>query len=170
MCTKRKDFTEDPKEEILENQGFRAREASHLCYYASRGRDSSNLVYSSLFGQKIGVSSSNSMFFAKVNWASPRRRHISSLGSLALHLGEGVRLREGVVHLSEGVVHQSKPRSRFLCGTSPPRRVILRLSEPKRSCYRLLGDCVMLVCGLLYSLFKGYCWLFCGHVTCHIWP
>ena len=161
MCTKRKDFTEDPKEEILENQGFRAREASHSCYYASRGRDSSNLVYSSLFGHKIGVSSSNSMFFAKVNWASSRRMHISSLGSLALHLGKGVRLREGVVH-------QSEPRSRFLCGTSPPRRVILCLSEPKRSCYRLLGDCVMLVCGLLYRLFKVYCWLFCGHVTCHV--
>ena len=36
-------FTEDPKEEISRNQRFRVREASHPCYYASRGRDSSYL-------------------------------------------------------------------------------------------------------------------------------
>ena len=36
-----KDFTKYPNEEISGNQGFRAREASHPCYYASRGRDSS---------------------------------------------------------------------------------------------------------------------------------
>ena len=37
MCVpKRKDFTEDPKEEISVNQGFRAREASHPCYYAPK--------------------------------------------------------------------------------------------------------------------------------------
>ena len=36
---KKRDFTEDPKEEILGNQGFWAREASYSCYYASRGRD-----------------------------------------------------------------------------------------------------------------------------------
>ena len=39
-------FTEDPNEEISGNQGFRAREASYPCYYASRGRDFS---YSGLF-------------------------------------------------------------------------------------------------------------------------
>ena len=38
---KRKGFTEDPKEEISRNQGFQAREASHPCYYASIGRNSS---------------------------------------------------------------------------------------------------------------------------------
>ena len=44
---KRRDFIENPKEEILGNQGFQAREASHPCYYyASRGRNSS---YFSLF-------------------------------------------------------------------------------------------------------------------------
>ena len=32
-------FTEDPKEAISGNQIFRAREASYICYYASRGRD-----------------------------------------------------------------------------------------------------------------------------------
>ena len=30
---KMRDFTEDSKEEILGNQGFRAREASYPCYY-----------------------------------------------------------------------------------------------------------------------------------------
>ena len=35
---KMKDFTENPKEEISGNQGFRVREASHTCYYVSRGR------------------------------------------------------------------------------------------------------------------------------------
>ena len=40
MVPKRRGFTEDPKEEILGNQIFRAREASYLCYYAPRGRDS----------------------------------------------------------------------------------------------------------------------------------
>ena len=43
---KRRDFTEDPKDEVSRNQGFGAGEASYPCYYASRGRDSS---YSSLF-------------------------------------------------------------------------------------------------------------------------
>ena len=43
---RRKDFTEDPKEEVSGNQGFRVGEASYPCYYASRGRDSS---YSDLF-------------------------------------------------------------------------------------------------------------------------
>ena len=38
---KRRDAIEDPKEEISGNQGFRARESSYLCYYVSRGRDSS---------------------------------------------------------------------------------------------------------------------------------
>ena len=38
---KRGDFTEDPKEEILGNQGFRDREASYSSYYAPRGMDSS---------------------------------------------------------------------------------------------------------------------------------
>ena len=41
---KMRDFTEDPKEEILGNQRFWAREASYSCYCASRGRDSSYLV------------------------------------------------------------------------------------------------------------------------------
>ena len=40
---KRRDFTEDQKEEILRNQGFRAKEASYPYYYTSRGRDSSYL-------------------------------------------------------------------------------------------------------------------------------
>ena len=44
--TKMRGFTEDSKEEISENKGFRAREASYPGYYASRGRDSS---YSDLF-------------------------------------------------------------------------------------------------------------------------
>ena len=43
---KRRGFTKVLKEEISGNQGFRAREASHSCYYASRGKDSS---YLSLF-------------------------------------------------------------------------------------------------------------------------
>ena len=38
---KMRDFTEDLREEILENQGFRAKEASYPCYYTPRGRDSS---------------------------------------------------------------------------------------------------------------------------------
>ena len=38
---KKRDFTEDSKEEISGNQGFRTREASYSCYYTSRGRDSS---------------------------------------------------------------------------------------------------------------------------------
>ena len=38
--SKRRGFTEDPKEEISGNQRFWAKEVSHLCYYASRGRDS----------------------------------------------------------------------------------------------------------------------------------
>ena len=38
---KRRDFTEDQKEEVSGNQGFRSKEASYQCYYASRGRDSS---------------------------------------------------------------------------------------------------------------------------------
>ena len=46
FIAKRRNFTEDPKVEISGNQGFRAREASYPCYYASRGRDSS---YFSLF-------------------------------------------------------------------------------------------------------------------------
>ena len=41
---KRKGFTEDPKEEISGNQGFRAREASYPCYYALRGKDSFWLI------------------------------------------------------------------------------------------------------------------------------
>ena len=43
---KRRDFTEDPKEEISGNQGFWAKEVSYSCYYDSIGMDSS---YSSLF-------------------------------------------------------------------------------------------------------------------------
>ena len=35
-----RDFAEDPKEKISGNPRFRTREASYLCYYASRGRDS----------------------------------------------------------------------------------------------------------------------------------
>ena len=42
FAPKRSDFNEDPNEEIFGNQGFRARDASNLCYYASRGRDSSD--------------------------------------------------------------------------------------------------------------------------------
>ena len=43
MSTKNRAFTEDPKEKISGNQLFQAREASYMCYYASRGRDSSYL-------------------------------------------------------------------------------------------------------------------------------
>ena len=43
---KMRDFTKDPKEEVLGNQGFRAGEASYSWYYASKGRDS---FYSCLF-------------------------------------------------------------------------------------------------------------------------
>ena len=39
---KKKEFTEDPNEGISGNQGFRARNSSYPCYYASRGRDSSH--------------------------------------------------------------------------------------------------------------------------------
>ena len=42
---KRRDFTEDPKEDISGNQGFWAREASYPCYYASRGGVLPTLVY-----------------------------------------------------------------------------------------------------------------------------
>ena len=49
---KRRDFTEHPKEEFSRNQRFRAREASHLCYHASRGMDSSYLGLFFTFGQK----------------------------------------------------------------------------------------------------------------------
>ena len=42
---KRRDFIEDPNEEISRNQIFRAREASYMCYDPSRGRDSSYIVY-----------------------------------------------------------------------------------------------------------------------------
>ena len=38
---KRRDFTGDPNEEVSRNQRFWVGEASYLCYYASRGRDSS---------------------------------------------------------------------------------------------------------------------------------
>ena len=44
--TKKEGFTKVLKEEISGNQGFLAREASHPCYYASRGKDYS---YLSLF-------------------------------------------------------------------------------------------------------------------------
>ena len=50
---KRKDFTEDPKEEISGNQGFWAKEASYLCYYASRGRVLFTLVYFYLNGADL---------------------------------------------------------------------------------------------------------------------
>ena len=42
---KRRDFTEDPNEEILGNQRFWAREACYLCYCASRGRDLLTKLY-----------------------------------------------------------------------------------------------------------------------------
>ena len=38
---KMRDFTKDIKEESSRNQRFWAREASYMCYYASRDRDSS---------------------------------------------------------------------------------------------------------------------------------
>ena len=41
-----REFTKDPKKEISGNQGFRDREASYPCYYASRDTDS---FYSGLF-------------------------------------------------------------------------------------------------------------------------
>ena len=50
---KRRDFTEDTKEEISGNQGFQAREASYPCYYASRGRVLSTLVYFYLKGPDL---------------------------------------------------------------------------------------------------------------------
>ena len=57
MCAPtKKDFTKDPKEEIPGNQGFRAREASRLCYYASKGRGSSYFglfPLSGLFGSSF---------------------------------------------------------------------------------------------------------------------
>ena len=54
---KRRGFTEDPKEEFLGDQRFRVREASHPCYYAPRGRDSSYLGLFSTFGlRKRGFS------------------------------------------------------------------------------------------------------------------
>ena len=46
----KRDFTEDPKEEISGNQRFRAREASNSCFYASRCRDSTYLGLFSTFG------------------------------------------------------------------------------------------------------------------------
>ena len=98
----------------------------------SRGMDSSYLnVFFTFWAEKMGVSNSSSMFFAWANEASPRRRHVSSPRRLALRLGKGVRPGE--------------PWCRLLYGTSPSRRAILRLSEPKEFCYRLLGDYMWLV-------------------------
>ena len=50
---KRRDFTKDPKEKILGNQEFRAREASYPCYYASSGRVLPTLVYFYLKGANL---------------------------------------------------------------------------------------------------------------------
>ena len=50
---KRRDFTEDPKEEISGNQGFRAREASYPCYYSSKGRVLPTLAYFYLKGADL---------------------------------------------------------------------------------------------------------------------
>ena len=47
---KRKDFTENPQEDIYGYKGFRAREASYPCFYTSRGRDSSYVGLFSTFG------------------------------------------------------------------------------------------------------------------------
>ena len=53
---KKRDFTEDPNEEISRNQKFLAREASYPCYYTSRGRDSSYFVYFQPYGCfKVGL-------------------------------------------------------------------------------------------------------------------
>ena len=48
---KKKGFTKDPKEKFLGNQRFWAKEASHPCNYALRGRDSSYFVLFSPYGQ-----------------------------------------------------------------------------------------------------------------------
>ena len=40
---KMRGFTKDPKDEVLENQRFKAREASHPCCFTLRGMDSSYL-------------------------------------------------------------------------------------------------------------------------------
>ena len=75
---KRRGFIKDPKEEFSGNQRFRAREASHPCYHALRGRDSLYLCLFFIFwAKKMRVSSSSSI-------SSPRR--------MELRLGEDVYL------------------------------------------------------------------------------
>ena len=77
---KMRGFTKYPNEEFLVNQRFWAREASHPCNHASRGRDSSYLGSFSFFelrkkgfcfrvwlGEgKIGFSSSSDVLFLGV--------------------------------------------------------------------------------------------------------
>ena len=79
-----RDFNEDPKEEISGNQRFRARETSYLCFYASRGMDSSYLGLSSTFGLRKEV------FRFRVCLGEGKMGFSSS--NDFLHLGEGKNL------------------------------------------------------------------------------
>ena len=71
-------FTEDPNEEFSGNQRFRAKEASHPYYHASRGRDSSYLGLFFTFWAEICE------FRVSAQCSSPKR--------IELRLGEGMYL------------------------------------------------------------------------------
>ena len=91
---KMRGFIEDPNEDIW------ARKASHLCCYASRGKDSFYLgLFFDLWAKKWE-------FLVPTRCPSPRQRYVSSPEILALHLGEGV-------HLGKGVVCPGEPGSMF---------------------------------------------------------
>ena len=78
MGTKKEGFTKDPNEEILGNHRFRAREASHPCYYASRGKNSSYLgLFFTFWVEKLE-------YRVLSQCSSPRR--------MELRLGEGMYL------------------------------------------------------------------------------
>ena len=82
---------------------------------------------------------------------SSKQRHESSLGRLALRLGEGW-------------LPQANPGPKLDVA-------LVRLGKLESSCNRLLGDCLKLVCGLFrachIACFGGYCGQFCEHVICH---
>ena len=73
-----RNFAKDPKGEISGDQRFRSREASHPCYYAPRGSDSSYSGLLSIFGHENGD------FRFQPDDSSPTRTKF--------HLGEGMKL------------------------------------------------------------------------------
>ena len=73
------------------------------------------------------------------------------LGEGELCLGEGVRLGKGRLHLGGGVC-QGKSGLRL---GQLPRRVLFHLSEPEKSCCKLLGDfCGSVVAGFMARFVK----------------